>query len=300
MIITLTSDFGLSDPFVGIMKGVIFGIVPGAQIVDISHDIRSYDIVEAAFLIDSAYGYFPEGTIHVVVVDPGVGSARRPIAASAGGHLFVAPDNGVLSAVFDKDERSECEPDRAKPSIHERSECEPDRAKPSIHERSECEPDRAKPSNYVYHITNRSLFLDSVSQTFHGRDIFSPVAAHLARGTPIESVGPRILDFLERPLPKPRPQGDKTLATVLRIDKFGNIITNLRRRDLSGDFTIRVAGLAITRLCSSFSEAARGEFFAIEGSTGLIELALDQGSAADKLRIGRGAEIEVESTSSNH
>jgi S-adenosylmethionine hydrolase len=254
MIITLTTDFGFSDPFVGIMKGVILGIEPATQIVDISHDIHSYDILEAAFLIHSTYRYFPKGTIHVVVVDPGVGSARRPIAASADGHYFIAPDNGVLSAVVNND---------------------------------------------VYHITNRSLFLDSVSQTFHGRDIFSPVAAHLAKGTPIESVGPRILDFLNRPLPKPRLQGDKTVGTVLRIDKFGNIITNLRKRDLSNDFTIHVAGMTITRLCSSFSEAQRGEFFAIEGSTGFIELALDRGSAADKLNVERGDEIEVESTSSN-
>src|SRR6516164_5843081 len=282
MIITLTTDFGLSDPFVGIMKGVILGIAPGAQIVDISHDIRSYDIVEGAFLIHSTYEYFPEGTVHVVVVDPGVGSARRPIAAFRGGHFFVAPDNGVLSAVLDKHERSE------------RS------ASPTGRSHDECEPDRAKPSTEVYHITNRSLFLDSVSQTFHGRDIFAPVGAHIAKGTPIESVGPRILDFLKRPLPKPRPQGDKTVGTVLHIDKFGNIITNLRKRDLSTDFTIHVAGLTITRLCSSFSEAQRGEFFAIEGSTGFIELALDRGSAADKLSIERGDEIEVESASSNH
>jgi S-adenosylmethionine hydrolase len=251
MIITLTTDFGLSDPFVGIMKGVILGIAPGAQIVDISHEIRSYDIVEGAVLIDSTYRYFPEGTIHVVVVDPGVGSARRPIVATADGHFFVAPDNGVLSAVL---------------------------------------------KNEVYHITNRSLFLNSVSQTFHGRDIFAPVAANLAMGIPIESVGPRILDFLKKSLPRPRPQGDKLVGTVLRIDKFGNIITNLRLKDLPEEFTITVAGLPITRLCSSFSEAERGEFFAIEGSAGYIELALDQGSAADKLKVARGAEIEVESS----
>jgi len=255
MIITLTTDFGLSDPFVGIMKGVILGIAPGVQIVDISHDIRSYDIIEGAFLIESTYKYFPTGAIHVVVVDPGVGSARRPIAAAAHGHIFVGPDNGVFSGVFE---------------------------------------------NEVYHITNRRLFLDSVSQTFHGRDIFSPVAAYIAKGAPIESVGPRILDFLKRPLPTPRPQGDRLLGSVLRIDKFGNVITNLRRRDLPYDFSIHVAGLEITRLYSSFSEAEPGEFFAIEGSAGYIELALDQGSAADKLKVTRGAEIEVESMSSNH
>jgi S-adenosyl-L-methionine hydrolase (adenosine-forming) len=255
MIITLTTDFGLSDPFVGIMKGVIFGIAPGAQIVDITHDIGSYDVVDGAFSIQSSYRYFPKGTIHVVVVDPGVGSARRPIAAAAHGQFFVAPDNGVLSGVLEGD---------------------------------------------VYHITNRSLFLKSVSHTFHGRDIFSPVAAHLAQGTPIDSVGPRVLDYVKDQIPMPRPGGNKVFGTVLRVDKFGNIITNLRRKDLGHGFTIRLAGLPITDFYSSFSEAEPGQLFALEGSTGFIELALNQGSAADKLKVGRGAEIEVESGSANN
>jgi S-adenosylmethionine hydrolase len=255
MIITLTTDFGLSDPFVGIMKGVIFGIAPGAQIVDITHGIRSYDVLEGAFLIQSAYRYFPEGTVHLVVVDPGVGSPRRPIAAAAHGQFFVAPDNGVLSSVF---------------------------------------------VDQVHHITNRSLFLNSVGQTFHGRDIFSPVAAHLAGGTPIASVGPRILDFMKKQLPMPRPLGDKVLGTVLHVDKFGNIITNLRRKDLASGFTIRVAGLPITHFYSNFSEAEPGQLFALEGSTGFIELALNQGSAADKLKVGRGTEIEVETGCANN
>src|SRR5215467_10853294 len=149
MIITLTTDFGLADPFVGIMKGVILGIAPNAQLVDITHDIRAYDILEPAFIIDSAYRYFPDGTVHVVVVDPGVGSARRPLAALFDGHLFVGPDNGSLSPVLEDE---------------------------------------------VYCIENESLFLHPVSRTFHGRDIFAPVAAHLARGLPIRSVGPRITD----------------------------------------------------------------------------------------------------------
>jgi hypothetical protein len=255
MIITLTTDFGLSDPFVGIMKGVILGIAADAQLVDISHDIRSYDLLEAAFLIESAYRYFPQGTVHVVVVDPGVGSARRPLAAVAHGHTFVAPDNGVLSAVLE---------------------------------------------NEVYHIKNDSLFLPAVSRTFHGRDVFAPVAAHLARGMPIESVGPRILDFVQTPLPQPRSQGDRLVATVLAIDKFGNIITNLRRADLNPDFRIRVAGRSITRLCATFSDGPPGQFFAVEGSTGYIELALNQGSAADRLNVQRGTEIEVESGVANH
>src|SRR5438128_8304527 len=216
MIITLTTDFGLSDPFVGIMKGVILGIAPAAQLIDITHDIRSYDILEAALIIESTYRYFPEGTVHLVVVDPGVGSARRPMAVAAKSHSFVAPDNGVLSLL---------------------------------------------PQPEAYRITNHSLFLNSVSQTFHGRDIFAPVAAHLARGTPLGAVGPRIVDFMRKAPSKPNVLDGKLIGQVLRIDKFGNIITNLRRQDLPAEFSIHVASLVITRLCSSFSEADPGEYF---------------------------------------
>ena len=256
-IITLTTDFGLADPFVGIMKGVISGIAPDADVVDITHDIRSYDVLEAAFIIDTAYRFFPAGTIHVIVVDPGVGSPRRPIAAAVKDHMFVAPDNGVLSYVL--------------------------------------QTDVDVPPPAAYWIKNQKLFLSVVSQTFHGRDIFAPVAAHLARGTAIESVGPRISDFVRKSLPKPRLEGDKVLGTVLRIDKFGNIITNLKRCDLRTDFRIHVGGLVIMRLCANFSEAEPGEFFAVEGSTGYIELSLNQGSAASRLNVGVGAEIELES-----
>jgi hypothetical protein len=255
MIITLTTDFGLSDPFVGIMKGVILGIAPNAQLVDISHDIDSYDILQAAFLIETSFRYFPDGTVHIVVVDPGVGSARRPIAAVSYGQMFVAPDNGVLSGVFESE---------------------------------------------VYDIRNHGLFLSPVSRTFHGRDVFAPVAAHLARGTPIGSVGTRVRDFVRNPIPRPQLQGDKLVGAVLRIDKFGNIITNLRRTDLKPDFTIRVAGQPITSFYETFSQAGAEEFFAVLGSAGYIELALNQGSAADRLNVKRGAEIEVESGTANH
>jgi S-adenosylmethionine hydrolase len=263
MIITLTTDFGLSDPFVGIMKGVILGIAPNVQIVDLTHEVRSYDIIEAAFLLNSSYRYFPEGTIHVVVVDPGVGSSRRALAASVHRQSFVAPDNGVLSLIFP--------------------------------------PERTEIGPPVYDITNRSLFKEPVSHTFHGRDVFAPVAAHLARGTPIDSVGSRIIDYIKRPVPRPRVAGENRLVgTVLRIDKFGNVITNLRPDDLKQNFVIRVAGSDIHRLCGTFADAQPGELFAIEGSTGFIELALNQGSAAGRFNIELGAEIEVETGQSNN
>jgi S-adenosyl-L-methionine hydrolase (adenosine-forming) len=255
MIITLTTDFGLADPFVGMMKGVILGIAPDVQVVDVTHEIRSYDILDAAFIIAGSYRYFPRGTVHVVVVDPGVGSERRPMAATANGHIFVAPDNGVLSLVL--------------------------------------ETDRVTPNIPAYHITNRSLFREPVSRTFHGRDIFAPVAAHLAQGTPVESVGPHIADCVRGPVSAPRHQGHGLVGTVLRVDKFGNIITNFRRDDLGDRFSIQVAGVSIGRLCGTFSEAKPGEFVAIEGSTGFIELVLNQGSAAERLKVESGAEIEL-------
>src|SRR5262245_38901901 len=231
MIITLTTDFGLGDPFVGIMKGVILSIAPNVHLIDITHEIHSYDVLEAALVIEGAYRYFPPGTVHVVVVDPGVGSERRPIAGTANGHIFVAPDNGVLSAALNT------------------------------------EPGLLT----AYQITNTSLFRQPVSRTFHGRDIFAPVAAHLAQGIPIRSVGPRIADFIKTPLAVPQLQAGRLMGAAVRIDKFGNIITNFRRGDLRDQFSFRVAGQSIDRLCGTFSEAAPGELVAVEGSTGFIE-----------------------------
>jgi S-adenosylmethionine hydrolase len=247
-IITLTTDFGLSDPFVGIMKGVILGIAPGARVVDITHEIPSHDIAEAAFAIDFAHRYFPDRSIHVVVVDPGVGSARRPIAAAVRGQVFVAPDNGVLARILEA------------------------------------------PAE-VYHITNTGLFRRPVSRTFHGRDIFAPVAAHLASGTALASIGSRIEDYVMLPA--------STRPSVLRVDKFGNVITNLRLDDLPAGFAIRIGGRSVRRLLDSYEDAAAGEVFAIEGSAGFIEISVKRGSAAKTLQVGAGAEIEVETGHAN-
>src|SRR5262249_24663388 len=155
----------------------------------ITHDIRSYDVEEAAFLVSSSFQYFPQGTIHLVVVDPGVGSMRRPIAAHARDHYFVAPDNGVLSYILHTDYQT--------------------------------------PPPSVYRITNETLFRKPVSHTFHGRDIFAPTAGHLAQGVPIETMGEAIMDFAIQSLPRPTPRGKRLVASVLHIDKFGNIVTNL-------------------------------------------------------------------------
>jgi S-adenosylmethionine hydrolase len=252
MIITLTTDFGLADPFVGVMKGVILGIAPNARLVDLTHNIPSYDIPAGAFALASAFRYFPAGTVHVAVVDPGVGGRRSPIAVAAHGHILVGPDNGVLSL-------------SAGPP---------------------------GPEVRAHKITNERWFRHPVSQTFHGRDIFAPAAAHLALGAPMELAGPPLAEIVQLKLAEK--------ATVLGVDKFGNLITSLRPEALAAGFTLRIAGEEIRNLRSSYEEAPAGELFAIVGSAGFVEIAIKQDSAASRLSIQRGAEIEVETGRVNH
>src|SRR5689334_23263200 len=185
-LITLTTDFGTADHFVGTMKGVMLGIAPRARLVDITHDIGPFEVSEGAFTIAQAYSYFPKGTIHVVVVDPGVGSTRRPLLAQMGGQYFIAPDNGVLSMIF------------------------------------------AREKSKVRHITTERYFLRPVSRTFHGRDIFAPVAAHLASGVPPARFGKLIDDCLRLTFERPNQTGKNAWSgSVLKVDRFGNLITNL-------------------------------------------------------------------------
>ena len=184
-LITFTTDFGLSDHFVGVMKGVVAGIAPAARVVDISHDIAPYNVMEAAFVIAEAWQFFPKRTIHVVVVDPGVGTSRRPILAEAGGHFFVAPDNGVLSMVFDA-------------AAHK-----------------------------VRVISNAKFMRREVSRTFHGRDVFAPAAAHLAKGAKPAAFGKLIQDHIRIGIAQPsRKSKDAWRGAILKVDRFGNLITN--------------------------------------------------------------------------
>lgn len=260
MIITLTTDFGLADPFVGIMKGVILGIAPAVSIVDITHEVPSYGVLEGAIALDASYRYFPAGTIHVAVVDPGVGSERRPIAVRSEGQIFIAPDNGVLSLACG---------------------------------RGAVAPD-------VYHLTNRALFNESVSRTFHGRDVFAPAAGHLAAGRPLETVGPRLSDWTRIDLPDvQRVESGLSRGVVLRIDKFGNLITNVPGGVLGSGFRIRIAGAEVRRLVSSYAEAPPGELVAIVGSYGYVEISIREGSAAKTLNAAAMAEIEVETHEPN-
>jgi S-adenosylmethionine hydrolase len=256
-LITLTTDFGLSDHFVGVMKGVIFAIEPRAQVIDISHGVQPYNIVDGAFTLVQAYRHFPKKTIHVVVVDPGVGSARRPLLAEAGGQYFIAPDNGVLSMVFARE-----------------------------------------PTIRVRHITAEKYFLRPVSRTFHGRDVFSPAAAHLAAGVTPAQFGKRIEDYLRALFDQPAHTGKQSwTGSILKADHFGNLATNFHIDQFPAirthAFSLRAGLKAITRLALTFSECAPGELFAIVGSSGYIELAASEGSAAELLGCGAGSPIEL-------
>ncbi len=238
------------------MKGVILGIAPRARIVDITHEIAAFEISEAAFVIAQAYRYFPKKTIHVVVIDPGVGSARRPLLAEIAGHYFVAPDNGVLSMIF------------------------------------------AREKARVRHITSDSYFLQPVSPTFHGRDIFAPVAAHLAGGILPARFGKRIEDHLRLNLGQPTRTGKRTwTGVILKVDRFGNLITNLHIDEFpdirSRHFELSVGLERLTGLAQTFSQGAQAELLVIVGSSGFIEVAANQASAAKILGCASGTPIEL-------
>jgi S-adenosyl-L-methionine hydrolase (adenosine-forming) len=255
-IVTLTTDFGLSDHFVGVMKGVIAGIEPAVQVIDISHGVQPYDIAEGAFTIAQAYRHFPKKTIHVVVVDPGVGSARRPLLAEMAGQYFVAPDNGVLSMVFAREEPS------------------------------------------VRHITNGRYFLDPVSRTFHGRDVFSPVAAHLAAGVTPAKFGKRIDDYLRASFDKPLKTGRHSwTGIILKADHFGNLATNFHIDHFpfirTHAFSLNAGQQVVARLALTYAECAPDELFVIVGSSGYLEVAVSQGSAAMALGCGAGSPVEL-------
>ena len=259
-IITLITDFGTNDHFVGTMKGVIYTINPDAEIVDITHKVASYDIFDAAFTLAQSYRFFPSDTIHLVVVDPGVGTTRRPLLARSLAHKFVAPDNGVLSLIYEMEENVE-----------------------------------------VRHITADHYFLNPVSATFQGRDIFAPVVGWLSKWVEVDKFGDPIGDFIKFSSPKPKRTGENLITgVVLRVDKFGNILTNLRAEDLPQlfeenppPFKIVINQQEITRLNLAYSMGKPSELFAIVGSSGYLEVCTNRGSAAKVLNANRGAEVTV-------
>lgn len=255
-IVTLTTDFGLIDHFAGVMKGVILGIYPEARIVDITHECRAYDVGEAAFTVGQTYRYFPPKTVHVVVIDPGVGTLRRPILVEAAGQLFVGPDNGVLSYVFSEE------------------------------------------GHKVRAISSEKYFLRPVSQTFHGRDVFAPVAAHLAKGVPPARMGKLIEDYLRPRSMKPERTARRGwTGAILKVDRFGNVITSFLASDfpqvLRGPFEMAVGLQTVGRLAGHYEQYGPGELFAIAGSSGYFEISAGQSSAAKILGVAAGAPIEL-------
>ncbi len=255
-IVTLTTDFGTGDHFAAVMKGVILGICPNATLVDISHEIRPFEITEAAFVISQAYRFFPKKTIHVVVVDPGVGTARRPVLMEAGGQYFIGPDNGVFSMVFTREKHK------------------------------------------VREITCSRFFLKPVSATFHGRDIFAPLAAHLANGTTPAQFGKPVADYLRMNLEHPPRTGKRTwTGLILKIDRFGNLITNLHIDEFPDlhlrPFEMQVGVKNLSKIAQTFADTDPGEAFLIVGSSGYLEVVANQASAARLLGCGTGAPVEL-------
>ena len=260
-ILTLTTDFGTSDHYVGAMKGAILSICPRAQIVDICHHVTPFAIGEGAYTIAQAYPYFPKDAVHVVVVDPGVGSARRPILVEAAGQLFVGPDNGVLAMV--------------------------------------CARERHK----VRLIANDRYYRKPVSATFHGRDIFAPVAAHLAAGVAPVRMGKRIEDYAQPDFAKPQRRGERAWSgRILKIDHFGNIVTNFHVTELPDApltptmpliMTIRRHRIGV--LARNYAEAPAGKLVLIIGSSGYLEVSVNQGSAAGQIgcKLGDSVSLKV-------
>lgn len=258
--ISLLTDFGGRDPYVGVMKGVIYGINPGARIIDLGHEVPPQDIMGAAVVLQVSYKYFPRGTIHVVVVDPGVGSGRKVVCLKTPDYLFLAPDNGVLTFI------------RPGERIEEMVE-----------------------------VSNRRYFLEEVSQTFQGRDIFAPVVAHLSKGVKPSELGPEISRIEELEIPKVHFSGKELEGEIIYIDRFGNLITNISCLDLkklkerfpNKRLRIRVGSRGIPKINSSYAESPPGELLAIIGSSHLLEISLNRGNAQKALGLERGEKVNV-------
>ena len=255
--VALLTDFGTRDHYAGTLKGVVLSVCPDATLVDIGHDIPAHDVLAGALELAACYRYFPHGTIFLVVVDPGVGSSRRGIAADIGDYKFVAPDNGVLSAVF-----------------------------------------REAPPRKVVELTERKYALPTISRTFEGRDRFAPAAGHLAKGIALAWLGKSIANFQTLDLPQPVVVRQELVGQVLRVDRFGNLITNIDRRTFEqfaggGTIAVLVGDREIPRIVATYAEAAPGEVCALFGSTDHLEIAINAGDAAASLQLARGAAARV-------
>ena len=258
-IITFTSDFGHEDWFVGVIHGVLYGICPEARVVDLAHSIPPGNIGRAAFVLEAAAPDFPPGTLHLAVVDPGVGTDRRALAVRAHGQIFVGPDNGILEWAL------------------------------------------AAPGAEAHALTEARYFREHVSRTFHGRDVFAPVAAHLACGVSIGKLGPRVSDPVRLEWAAPRVDDGTLLGRVAYIDRFGNVLTNLKTDFLAGTFPgvpeeqleVAVSMRSIRGVSRSYGDAAVGAIVAVMGSSGRLEIAQVGGDAASRLGLGEGDAVRV-------
>jgi S-adenosyl-L-methionine hydrolase (adenosine-forming) len=257
-IITLLTDFGTHDAYVGVMKGVILSINPSAVVIDVCHDIDPQDLIGAAYLINSFYRYFPKGTIHIVVVDPGVGGDRAIIAVELAGYIFLAPDNGVLTLLMDE-----------------------------------------KESDAVVRVENPNYFLSTISHTFHGRDIFAPVASHLSNGVCIDQLGPSLSpqDPVRLDISKPDLTGkNELIGSVISVDRFGNCISNIDENRVKEfiqagtekTLEIKVNKTVIKNLSQNYLTPAPGSPVAVIGGFGFLEIAINCGNASRRLKISKG------------
>ena len=257
-LITMLTDFGLKDGNVGVMKGVILNIAPATRIVDLSHTISAQNVHEAALVLLRSAPYFPDGSIHLVVVDPGVGTDRRAIAAQLGAHYFVGPDNGVITMLLD--------------AVTQHS-----------------------PETRFVHLDKPQYWLPEVSSVFHGRDIFAPCAAHLAAGVPLEKLGTAITAPIGLEIPAPQELDRGWLGEVIHIDHFGNISSNIRLEHLGEhrQVLVMLGGTEIQGLVRTFGERPAGELVTLFGSTGNLIVSVVNGSAAERLGTVVGDPIEV-------
>ena len=256
-VIALLSDFGTRDHYAGTMMGVILNICPDARLVDITHDVPAHDVIDGSLQLAAAARYFPAGTIFLAVVDPGVGSARRGIAAEAGDYRFVAPDNGVLTSVL-----------------------------------------REWAPKKIVELTDRRYARPTVSRTFEGRDRFAPAAAWLAKGTQLTALGRPAPDYHRLDIPVPAVEDALVSGVVLRIDRFGNVVTNIDRKTFesvarSAVMEVTAGPHAIGRLVATYADIQPGEICALFGSTDHLELAANSESAADRLQLSRGSAVSA-------
>ncbi|NIS80122.1 MAG: hypothetical protein GTO14_07915 [Anaerolineales bacterium] len=260
-LISLTTDFGIRDGYIGVMKAVIYSIAPEVKIIDISHMVSPQNVLQGGMTAIGHIGYFPENSIHVIVVDPGVGTARRPIAGKIGTQFFVAPDNGLLTPMIEQ-------------ARHQ-----------------------SRPMEFV-HLDKPEYWLDRISHTFHARDIFAPVAAHLATDVPLNKLGTFVDDPVVLPLPRPKITQDHVVGEVIYVDHYGNLATNIRLADLAGlDQTgllqVEIGGKSIRGLTRTFGEAEPGSLIALLDGEGLLGISVTNGNAAEHLGVSVGEKIKV-------